>query len=406
MADRRQEIADAKRKLRQQLRQINEIEKRTGTATKGYEAHRDRAARRQAELSESGRDIGPLPAVVDPERRAAAEASFLAFCDSYFPATFSLPWSDDHREVIAALERSVREGGLFAFAMPRGSGKTSLTEAAALWALLCGYRDFVAIIGAGEDHANRMLESVKVEAETNELLLADFPEALFPIHALERIHQRAKGQLFQGRPTHIQWTADEVQFPAIPESKAAGGIIRVAGITGGIRGMSAKRAVDGRKVRPSLVLIDDPQTDESAKSPAQVAEREAVLQGAILGLAGPGAKIAGLCTVTVIRPDDLADRLLDRSRHPAWQGKRTKMVYSWPAAEELWLQYADLRREGQRGGVGTAVADDFYRERRAEMDAGSVVAWPARMYPGELSAIQHAWNLRIDRRDAAFFAEY
>jgi hypothetical protein len=375
-------------------------------AAQRYAAHRERSAERQAEASESGRDIGELPPVADPARRAAAAASFKTFAESYFPATFSLPWSDDHIRVIAAIEASVVEGGLFAFAMPRGSGKTSLVEAAALWALLYGYREFVAIVGSDERHAGTMLTSIKVECETNELLLDDFPEAVFPIVALERIHQRAKGQLYKGKPTHIQWTANEVQFPTIPGSKASSGIIRVAGITGRIRGMSAKRAADGRKVRPSLVLIDDPQTDESARSPSQVQAREAVLKGAILGLAGPGCKIAGLCTVTVVCPEDLADRLLDRRRHPAWQGQRTKLVYEWPQATSLWDQYADLRKAGQRSGDGLKESNDFYAANQAAMDAGSRVAWPARKQSDELTAIQHAMNLRIDRGEAAFAAEF
>lgn len=373
---------------------------------KAYEAHRERMARRAAELSESGRDIGPLPPVINPERKANAATSFRAFCESYFSATFALEWSPDHLRVIAAIESAVLHGGLFAFAMPRGSGKTSLVETAALWALLYGHKDFVAIIGADEEHARTMLDSIKTECEVNEDLLDDFPEAIYPIAALEKIHQRASGQLYRGRPTNISWTASEVQFPSIEGSKAAGGIIRVAGITGRIRGMSAKRAHDKKKVRPSLVLIDDPQTDESAKSPTQVATRESVIKGAILGLAGPGAKISGLCTVTVVAPDDLADRLLDRSQHPAWQGERTKLVYAWPNSEELWAQYAELRRDGQRAGRGTEAADEFYRDRQSQMDAGAVVAWQARKNVDEISAIQHAWNLRIDRGEAAFAAEF
>lgn len=375
-------------------------------ARAAYTAHRERTAERDKSQSRAGRDIGALPAVVNPARKAAAIASFRAWCESYFPATFALAWSDDHLRVIAAIERSVIDGGLYAFAMPRGSGKTSLVECAAAWALFCGYRDFVAIIGADEEHARTMLESIKVECESNDALLEDFPEVVFPIVALERIHQRANGQLFDGQPTNIHWTANEVQLPTIPGSRASGGIIRVAGITGRIRGMSAKRSCDGRKVRPSLVLIDDPQTDESAASPSQVATRESVLKGAILGLAGPGAKIAGLCTVTVVKPDDLADRLLDRGRHPAWQGERTKLVYQWPSDETRWSQYADLRRDGQRSGAGTAEADAFYAANRDAMDAGAAVAWPERKNVDELSAIQHAWNLRIDRGDHAFFAEF
>jgi hypothetical protein len=356
--------------------------------------------------SAAGRDIGELPPVADPARKAACGSSFKLFADTYFPATFSLPWSDDHLKVIAAIETSVVDGGLFAFAMPRGSGKTSLVETAALWALLYGYREFVAVIGADEAHASTMLQSIKVEAETNDLLLDDFPEVMYPIHKLERIHQRSKGQLYRGSPTHIQWTSHEVQFPTIEGSRAAGGIIRVAGITGRIRGMAAKRACDGRKARPSLVLVDDPQTDEVARSPAQVQAREAVLKGAILGLAGPGASISGLCTVTVVASDDLADRLLDRQRHPAWHGQRTKLVYSWPTATAQWDEYAELRRNGQRSGAGVQTANGFYAANQPAMDEGAVVAWPARKQTDELTAIQHAYNLRIDRGEAAFAAEF
>lgn len=401
------QLADHKRKARQALREIAKIEKRAGVSFDNkYETHRERMAARAAQLSESGRDIGDLPAVVNPERKAEAAKNFRRFCEVYFPATFSLEWSNDHLKVIAAIETAVLDGGLFCFAMPRGSGKTSLVEIAALWSILYGHHEFIAIIGADEEHARTMLESIKVECEVNELLAEDFPEAVYPIIALEKIHQRAGGQLYQGKPTAISWTANEVQFPAMPDSKAAGGIIRVAGITGRIRGMSAKRVCDGRKVRPSLVLVDDPQTDESARSPSQVMNREGVIKSAILGLAGPGTKISGLCTVTVVAPDDLADRLLDRSIHPEWQGQRTKLVYEWPTADDLWAKYAELRREGQKAGVGTTEADQFYAENQEVMDAGSVVAWPQRKQADELSAIQHAWNLRIDRGEQAFASEF
>jgi hypothetical protein len=371
----------------------------------GYDAHKERAAQRNRELSLLGRDIGELPAVVNAERKARAERDFRYFCERYFPQTFHLHWSDDHLRVIAKIERAVVEGGLFAMAMPRGSGKTSLCETACLWALTYGHREFVALIGSDEDHAENMLDSIKVELETNDSLLEDFPEVVFPIRALEGIHQRAGGQLFQGRQTHIGWTAKEIVLPTIPDSKASGGVIRVAGITGRIRGMKYKRP-DGQSVRPSLVLIDDPQTDESARSPSQCANRERILAGAILGLAGPGRKIAGLMTVTVVRPDDIADRVLDRDKHPQWQGERTKMVYAFPTNEALWAKYSELWREGMRADRGIGEATDFYRRHREEMDEGAVVAWSERHNPDELSAIQHAMNLRLDRGDEAFFAEF
>lgn len=370
----------------------------------GYDAVRERARERNKALSLSGRNIGELPPVGNPERKRRCTESFKAFCDTYFPQTFHLPWSDDHLKVIAKLETAVLEGGLFAMAMPRGSGKTTLCETACLWAILIGARPFVCLIGSDEEHAASMLESIKSELENNDLLADDFPEACYPIRCLEGIHQRASGQLYKGEPTHIGWTAKEIVLPTIEGSAASGAIIAVAGITGRIRGMKRKRP-DGQSVRPSLVLIDDPQTDESARSPSQCAARERVLAGAILGLAGPGQKIAGLMTVTVVRPDDLADRLLDRDKHPQWQGERTKMVYGFPADEALWARYAEIRAEGLRADRGLSQATAFYKRNRKKMDAGASIAWPARFNHDELSAVQHAMNLKL-QDEAAFWAEY
>lgn len=274
-----------------------------------------------------------------------------------------------------------------------------------MWAMLYGHRRFVMLIGSDATIASAMLDSIKSHLEQNDTLAEDFPAACFPVRCLEGIVARARGQTSGGKPTHIEWTADQVTLPFLPGAASAGAAVRVAGITGRIRGIK-HTTPDGKTTRPDLVLIDDPQTDEAAASPSQVATRERILSGAILGLAGPAQKIAGLCTITVIRPDDLAERLLDRSRHPSWQGERTQLVYEWPTAEDLWGQYAELRRQGQRDGSGTAAADELYAKHRDAMDAGARVAWPQRHNTDELSAIQHAWNLRIDRGEAAFHAEY
>jgi len=374
-------------------------------AASAYDRHKERSSAAFREKSSAGRDIGEMPAIVDPARRASAAQDFRWFCETYLADAFPLAWSADHLTAISKIEGAVLRGELFAFAMPRGSGKTTLCEAACLWAMLYGHRQFIVLVGADQTIASAMADSLKAQIENNDVLLDDFPEACYPVRALDRISQRAKGQTYQGKPTEMQWAADQITLPWIPGSSSAGACVRVAGITGRIRGLKHTRP-DGSSIRPSLVLIDDPQTDESAASPSQCATREKILSGAILGLGGPGAKIAGLCTITVIRPDDLADRLLDRSRHPSWQGERSQLVYDWPTAEDLWLEYGELRRAGQRNGTGTAEADAFYADRLEQMDAGSRVAWPERKNPDELSATQHAWNLRIDRGDAAFYAEY
>jgi hypothetical protein len=369
-----------------------------------YAAVKERARARSAALSLAGRDIGDLPAVVNPERKAKAAADFRFFCESYFPLTFHLAWSPDHLKVIRRIEQAVLHGGLFAMAMPRGSGKSSLCEVACIWAVLYGHRDFVCLIGSDEGHAMDMLESIKTELDGSDVLLEDFPEVVYPIQCLDGIANRCSGQLCQGQRTHIGWTAKEIVLPTMPDSPASGAIIKVAGITGRIRGMKYKRA-DGKTARPSLVVLDDPQTDESARSLSQCATRESILAGAVLGLAGPGKKIAGVMPCTVIRPGDMADSILNRDQHPEWNGQRTKMIYALPTNEKLWARYAEIRADGLRRGVGIAEATEFYRRHQADMDDGAEVAWPQRFNHDEISAVQHAMNLKL-QDEAAFFAEY
>ena len=369
-----------------------------------YEKLKDRARARNVAMAIAGRDIGELPDVINPDRKAKGASDFRSFCDSYFPLTFHLPWSPDHLKVISKIEQAVLRGGLFSMAMPRGSGKTTICECACIWAVLNGHRDFVCLIGSDEGHAMDMLDSIKMEFDGNDLLLEDYPEVVFPIQCLDGIANRAGGQLYKGERTHIGWTAKEIVLPSMPGSAASGAIIKVAGITGRIRGMKYKRA-DGHTVRPSLVVIDDPQTDESARSLSQCATREGILAGAILGLAGPGKKISGIMPCTVIRPDDMADNILDRDKHPEWNGERTKMVYSFPTDEKLWHRYGELRAESLRAHGDIRLATEFYAANRAAMDAGADVAWEERFNHDELSAIQHAMNLRL-QDEAAFYAEY
>ena len=108
---------------------------------------------------------------------------------------------------------------------------------------------------------------------------------------------------------------------------------------------------------------------------------------------------------TVIRPEDMADRILDRDKHPQWQGERTKMVYSFPTNEVLWAKYAEIRAESLRAERGLADATEFYGQHREEMDAGAAIAWPERYNHDELSAIQQAMNLKL-QDERAFWAEY
>ncbi len=378
------------------------------------------ARRRQAEknraATRASQDVAPIPQIEDFARRKASGASFRLFCETYFPAAFHRVWSDDHLRVIAKIERAVQEGGLFAFAMPRGSGKTTLARCAALWAVLYGYRPFVCLIGAADDRAKELLLPIRKHILENPLLLADFPEAAHPLRALENSSKRQLQQHCNGRLTHVHWGQSKLVFPTIEGedlpaalredgldvSPSCGSIITTTSLDANMRGQQHTR-VDGSVIRPSLVLLDDPQTRDSARSVDQTRKRLELLNGDVLGMAGPGEQISALMTCTKMYEDDLADTVLDRERCPEWDSECTRLVYAFPANERLWEEYSEIRRT-----QGRAAATEFYRHRQSEMDQGARIAWPARFdaKSGELSAVQHAVNLKLKVGPDAFAAEY
>lgn len=372
-------------------------------------ASRESANRREREQSADAREIGPLPKVKNAARKRKSLGDLRKFLGEYFPQAFKLSWADDHLRVIDKIQKATTDGGLFALAMPRGSGKTTICERATLWVMLAGLHKFVCIIAATSGHAQRILQNIKTELFTNERLLEDFPEACFPIVCLGDEPRRCKGQTCEGEQTASQWGSRQIVLPRVPKhygSLCAGAIITVVGITGSIRGQSLTQR-DGTVVRPSFVLIDDPQTRKSAASPPQCAKREEIIAGDVLGMAGPGKKISAVMPCTVIHKGDMADNLLDRSpgKHPDWNGERTRMMLSFPRDEKKWAEYNELRIAGVLEGRGLAQANAFYRRHRAAMDAGAAVSWTDRRNPDEVSAIQHAMNLFfIDRK--AFLAEY
>ena len=362
------------------------------------------AERARQTITNSQEIAGQLGDVKNKRRRRDAGRSLLRFCRAYFPGRFSLKFSEDHLRVIGKLQEAVKHGGQFALAMPRGSGKTTLAQVAVIWAILYGYRPFVALIGSTQSNAAKMLGILKKELRLNSRLREDFPLEVGPFWALGKSARKCEGQRFEGVPTDIEWLADRIVFATVPGSAASGSIISVNGITGEIRGQMHMRS-DGTIIRPSLAILDDPQTDKSAASLTMTQEREDIVADAVLGLAGPGVKITAVMLCTVIARDDLSDRTLRHDRHPEWSGERTKMLYEFPSNIELWQEYARIWREERGEGGDGSAATAFYRDNRAAMDAGAKIAWPARIEKGCASALESAMRLYLFSR-RRFMSEY
>ncbi len=363
-------------------------------------------AERTRKESAALRDIGDIPEIVNIERRQRCASDLRLFLETYFPSAFYRKWSPDHLIALEKLQKSIAESGLFALAMPRGSGKSTMCKRAILWALLYGYRRYVVIVADNISLAENILASVKKEIENNRLLLDDFPEICYPIRKLEHIAIRAKSQTCNGALTNIIWGNDKIVLPTIEKSQASESVCEAFGILSGIRGLTYANS-QGEEIRPDFVLIDDPQNDESAFSPEQTQKRIDIINGAILGLAGMDKSIAGVCTCTVIAKNDVAERLLDNETSPEWEGSKFKLLKSLPSNMELWQQFDELLKIGYRQGRKNILATAFYLKNREAMDAGAVASWDERYLPkqNQVSAVQYAMELYF-RNKKTFFAEY
>ena len=355
--------------------------------------------------------------------------SFGKFCKTYFPEIFYLPWSRDLLKVIAKIERVVIDHDKNAVAMPRGSGKTRLCQAAVLWAVLSGRHRFAVLIGATAPQGSAAIVWFKKALSENKRLLEDFPEICLLLKLLENEPRRCLGQRYKGKKTNIRWGKDEIVLPTIPGSVASGSVIAATSLEGQIRGMWYTLP-DSRVVRPTLALVDDPQTAESARSQGpngQTTYRLQTINQDVQGLAGPDQQTAILVPCTVICPGDLADQLLNRKKYPDFRGERTKRLYSWPTNKALWEQYRELRDRAMQADQPLDEAIEFYRARMCKfgrkldepgdcgncahkagcMDCGAVVDWAERLDdPRNLSAVQAAMHAFYKFGPSGFAAEF
>ena len=353
-------------------------------------------------------------------RRELCRESLRTFCEVYNHETFCLPWCADHLRMIERIEEAATLGALYAFAMPRGQGKTVIVRHAALWAISYALRRYVFVIGAEKEKATDTLNAIRMYIRFLPLYGDDFPEIAYPVRRLEGIAQRAHGQTSGGESTMLEWSADRImlasvkppanwpaEWPLKPDGlvPTAGAVVSGAGLTSeGIRG-SVLTLTSGESVRPDLVLIDDPQTPESARSPTQNATREQLVSADILGLGGPGKTISAVMPCTVIAQGDFIDTILDRKKHPLWRGERTQLLRSMPANLDAWESYFELyRRCAQLEPPDFTEANAYYLARQEELDAGASASWAERKRPDEVSAIQSAMHIYC-RDPRAFWAE-
>ena len=189
---------------------------------------------------------------------------------------------------------------------------------------LAGSINFSVLFAATGSAAADSLQSIMAEIESNDRLLADYPEVCVPVRALENTPNRAHYQLVSGRrhdtgepfkrvPSKFRWCGQEIYLPAVPGSPSAGAIIATRGLDSAVRGLNKKDR------RPQVAVLDDPDTENSAASEELAAKLEKRIDRGIAGLGGQQRTCARVMLTTLQNRICASYKFTDPVLKPSWQ---------------------------------------------------------------------------------------
>lgn len=370
---------------------------------------REKQRKRMQEKRSAERDIVINPPLNLARRRRCIEDPE-AFMKEYFLSTFNEPFTEDRKSMLNAIIEAAQFGKDIAIAGPRGEGKTKIAMYGALYLMISGMSTFPLVIGKSQVKAANELETIKDQLQQNNLLLSDFPELCQPFKAVGAWSSRARMQTVAGRYTNIRLGSHQIVFPKIDETMlpddwprdvptvATGQVMMSMGIDGPIRGTNYRDA------RPTLAILDDIESRESAFSDSLIESNEQTIEADVAGLGTGSNRISRVMLCTTQNRKCIAYRYTDPETKPSWNGKRFRRMRVKPDREDLWQQYVELRMNKDPSDSDAKVATEFYESNRAEMDRGCVVsnenAYDKRLNAAgkniELSAIQAYYNAIAD----------
>lgn len=338
-------------------------------------------AKRVAEHRERRRDVARKTSA--PKRSKANfkrpdENDPVAWLLAYLPGAYPLPFGRAHFEIIDAVVYAIKHGDNTACAAPRGTGKSTIVNGLLLWALLTRRTDFPVVVPWDDKPKKRALRFWSQELCFNERLHRDYPDATDIFVRSRGISNRLSALTENNEATGARLGISE----GIIVLPAGLGAIGSATINGNPRGLNYA-TIDGRIMRPTLAVVDDPQDRETAKSATRVRDTIDRIDGDIAGMAGPDQQMAMVMPCTVIQRNDVAEHYLN---DPDWHTVRVGQVIKWPTGwdddksecRRLWEEWNTVRQDGNRERDGGKSAVKFYEDNKPAMIEGMEVSWDER----------------------------
>lgn len=273
-----------------------------------------------------------------PTTVARPDLRFDGWSRHFLPHYFPGPAADFHRELYARLDTMHRRRGTRdATIAPRNGSKSTIeTLAYPLRGSLEGWEPYTLILSDSSPQANELLGHIRRELEGNPRIAAAYP------------HAAGVGP---------EWRVNRLCL-------RNGAVIEALGRGSRIRGRR------NRQDRPSLVILDDVQSNRDVTSPTyrkrawDWVTREVIPAG--------DANTNYLSVGSAIHPEAVAVRI---GQLPGWRAATYKAVHSWPERLDLWAECERLATNlADADRADTAKA--FYDRHRADMDAGAATYWP------------------------------
>lgn len=204
----------------------------------------------------------------------------------------------------------------------------------------------------------------------------DYPEVYYPIQRRGGVAQRPLK--YHGEPCAIKISPTMVIFPTIAGSPSSGSVIRFTSISSSsIRGSHKNIRGEGEK-RVDLVLLDDIQSDGTAKSETEVSNIMHTIDSTLKLLAGR-SKTGGkesliiLSALTQNQQDDVAIRMI--SDHPEFCTSIIRFLKEVPREFHAWSAYKEYRDDTFRRYAADQVkarrlVKKYYHDHKAEIEDG------------------------------------
>ncbi|MDD4957339.1 MAG: phage terminase large subunit [Candidatus Omnitrophica bacterium] len=295
------------------------------------------------------------------KKRREKFTNFADFRSYYFSHYNKLKDGPFQTEFTADLQKlKDNRGSKLAIAAPRESAKsTILTLQYVIYCVCYDLEKFILIVSNTSEQAATFLENIKSEIENNERLLEDFPE----------VCENWKV------PTPAKWQRKE--------------IITKNGIK--ILALGASQQVRGlrnREIRPSLIIADDVENNDTCLNPEVMDKLQSALTNAVFKAGSAETNIVLIGTIHHYH--SLLSQFTSQDAYPGWRKQVYRAVVKWSDGPKRWERWTHIynNRESYKGEYGPEAAKQYFERYKSKMLKGTEVLWPERRSYYELMVMR------------------